>query len=370
MPRGNSPGRHKQRPRCGTAGFGAPARFGGSNAPLGGNLGGMNQQILVTGSAGHLGEALLRHLRAERRRVLGIDIKASPFTDRVGTICDREFIRECMHGTSTVIHSATLHKPHVATHTMQEFVDTNISGTLVLLEEAAAAGVDTFIYTSTTSTFGAALTPAAGEPAAWVTEEVVPVPKNIYGVTKVAAESLCELFSRTGRLPVLVLRTSRFFPEDDDDAATRSRYTTANSQANELLYRRADVADIVDAHMLAVTKARTLGFRRYIISATTPFSRDDLAALRRDAPAVVQRLFPDCRELYATRGWSLFPEIDRVYVNHLAVKELGWRPRYDFRYVLDCLRTGADFRSPLAREVGSKGYHSTTFAEGPYPVRS
>jgi len=330
----------------------------------------MSQRILITGSAGHLGEALMRHLHAAREQVLGIDIKASPFTDRVGTICDREFIRECMRGTRTVIHSATLHKPHVATHTMQEFIDTNVTGTLVLLEEAAAAGVESFIYTSTTSAFGAALTPAAGEPAAWVTEEVAPVTKNIYGATKVAAESLCELFSRKGRLPVLVLRTSRFFPEDDDDAATRSRYTTANSQANELLYRRADIADIVDAHMLAVSKARANGFRRYIISATTPFTREHLAALREDAPAVVHRLFPDCRALYAARGWSLFPEIDRVYVNDLAVRELGWRPRYDFRHVLDCLRTGADIRSPLAREVGSKGYHSETFTEGPYPVQS
>jgi UDP-glucose 4-epimerase len=337
---------------------------------LDGNIPGMSQPILVTGSAGHLGEALLRRLRAERRDVLGIDIKASPFTDRVGTIRDRHFVKECMRGTRTVIHSATLHKPHVATHTMQDFVDTNVTGTLVLLEEAVAAGVDSFIYTSTTSAFGAALTPAAGEPAAWVTEEVAPVPKNIYGVTKVAAESLCELFGRTRKLPVLVLRTSRFFPEDDDDTATRTRYTTANCQANELLYRRADIADVVDAHMLAASKARKIGFRRYIISATTPFTRDDLAVLRREAPAVVHRLFPDCRELYAARGWTLFPEIDRVYINNLAIEELGWRPRYDFRHVLECLRTGADFRSPLAREVGSKGYHCETFTAGPYPVQA
>jgi UDP-glucose 4-epimerase len=43
-------------------------------------------------------------------------------------------------------------------------------------------------------------------------------------------------------------------------------------------------------------------------------------------------------------------------------------PRYDFRHVLDCLRAGRDFRSPLAREVGIKGYHERTFADGPYPV--
>ena len=61
--------------------------------------------------------------------------------------------------------------------------------------------------------------------------------------------------------------------------------------------------------------------------------------------------------------------MDRVYDTSLAIAELGWQPRYDFQHVLECLRHGKDFRSPLAREVGSKGYHSQVFAEGPYPVR-
>jgi UDP-glucose 4-epimerase len=336
--------------------------------------------VLVTGSAGHLGEALMRTLRAASRPALGVDVKPSGFTDRVGSVCDRAFVQESMRGVRTIIHSATLHKPHVVTHTKQDFIDTNITGTLVLLEAAVAAGVECFLYTSTTSTFGAALTPAAGEPAAWVTESVVPIPKNIYGVTKLAAESLCELFSRKHNLPALVLRTSRFFPEDDDDASMRSEYETANAQANELLYRRVDVEDVVSAHFLAERKMRATGFqpeagfRRYIISATTPFGRRDLAALRCNATEVVRRLFPDCEALYAARGWKLFPSLDRVYVNDLAVSELGWRPKYDFQHVLGCLRAAghsglpADFRSPLAREVGSKGYHSAAFETGPYPV--
>ena len=273
-----------------------------------------------------------------------------------------------MAGVRAVIHTATLHKPHVATHSAQGFVDTNVSGSLALLEEAAAAGVEAFIFTSTTSAFGSALTPAPGEPAAWVTEDVAPVPRNIYGVTKTAAESLCELVSRRRRLPVIVLRTSRFFPEADDEAAVRDTYETANVQANELLHRRVDIEDVVEVHLLALEKAAALGFARFIVSATSPFSQDDLGLLRRHAPAVVRRLFPECEALYAARGWTLFPQIDRVYVNERARAALGWRPRYDFRHVLDCLAAGTDFRSPLAREVGSKGYHDAAFEEGPYPV--
>jgi UDP-glucose 4-epimerase len=324
--------------------------------------------VLVTGSSGHLGEALMRRFRAQGRLARGMDIKPSPFTDRVGSICDRAFVGRCMVGADAVIHAATLHKPHVATHPKQEFVDTNITGTLALLEEAAAACVKAFVFTSTTSVFGAALVPPPGAPAAWITEDVTPVPKNIYGVTKLAAENLCELFARQRQLPVMILRTSRFFPEADDDPEIRACYETANLQANELLYRRVDLEDVVSAHLLALEKASVLRFRRYIISATTPFVVTDLPDLRRDAPAVIQRIFPDCEAMFERQGWKLLPHIDRVYVNDLARQELGWEPRYDFQHVLDALRAGTDFRSALALNVGSKGYHDRVFNQGPYPL--
>lgn len=310
----------------------------------------------------------MRHLRASGQSALGVDIKPSQFTDRVGSIIDRGFAQEVTRAATAVIHAAALHKPHIATHTCQDFVDTNVTGTLNVLEAAAAARVGTVVYTSTTSVFGAALTPELGGPAAWVTEELVPISKNIYGVTKLAAEGLCEMFARQQRLPVIVLRTSRFFPEEDDDPMIRENFSITNTQANEMLYRRVDLEDVVRAHLMALDKARTIGFGRYIISATTPFTRYDLPELGRDAPAVIYRLFPDCEALFGARRWAPFPRIDRVYSNDLARRQLGWRPTYDFRYVLDCLRADKDFRSPLAREVGRKGYHDHAFEDGPYPV--
>ena len=325
-------------------------------------------KILVTGSSGHLGEALMRTLRHAGHEAISIDILASPFTSEIGSIVDRDFVRRRMRGVDAVLHTATLHKPHVATHARQHFVDVNITGTLNLLEEAVSAGVGAFIFTSTTSTFGDALRPPADAPAAWVTEDVIPLPKNIYGVTKLAAENLCELFRRKFGLPCLVLRTSRFFPEEDDGKAIREAYADANAKANEFLYRRVDVADVVDAHLLAIQKAAAIGFRRYIISATTPFTHEDLRSLRGRAPEVVKRLFPAYADEYLRRGWKMFSDIERVYVNDLARSELGWQPRFDFGCVLARLRAGEDFRSPLAQAIGSKGYHEEIFAEGPYPV--
>lgn len=325
-------------------------------------------RALVTGSAGHLGEALVRTLRGAGHEVVGLDTAPSPFTSHVGSILNRSDVRQCLRGAGAVLHAAALHKPHVATHRRQDFVDTNVTGTLLLLEEAAAAGVAAFVFTSTTSVFGRALTPPAGAPAAWVTEDVRPAPRNIYGVTKAAAEDLCELFHRDHGLACLVLRAARFFPEEDDDPSTRQAYGRDNAQANEYLHRRVDLEDVAAAHLLALERAAALGFGRYVLSATTPFTPEDLAELRSDAPRVVRRLAPDYEAEYARRGWRMFPSLDRVYVNARARAELGWRPRYDFRRVLDLLKAGADFRSPLARAVGAKGYHARTFADGPYPV--
>jgi UDP-glucose 4-epimerase len=325
-------------------------------------------RILVTGSSGHLGEALVHTLKGASHDVVGLDRLQSSHTTDVGSIVDRACVRRCLRGVQVVFHAATLHKPHVVTHSRQDFVDTNVTGTLNVLEEAVAAGVGSFVFTSSTSVFGAALVPLPGAPAVWVTEDLTPVPRNIYGVTKAAAEDLCQLFHRNHGLACIVLRPSRFFPEEDDDQVTRNKYVDANIKANELLFRRVDLEDAVNAHVLAAERASAVGFRRYIISATTPFRPEDLPELRADAPSVARRRLPTYPGAYARRGWRMFPSIERVYVNDRARNDLGWRPRYNFAAIIDRLIAGQDARSPLARLVGTKGYHAESFATGPYPV--
>jgi UDP-glucose 4-epimerase len=314
-------------------------------------------KILVTGSAGHLGEALMRTLPGLGHEAVGIDILPSDFTTIVGSISDRATVDSAMRGIEGVMHAATLHKPHVATHPRQAFVDVNVTGTLNLLEAAVANRVRAFVFTSTTSTFGDALTPPRGAPAAWITEDVVPIPKNIYGATKTAAEDLCKLAHRDQKLPVIVLRTSRFFPEEDDVAERRDAFADENLKANEFLYRRVEIADVVSSHVLALAKAPAIGFGKFIITATAPFSRDDVAMLGVDAPGVVARYFPDFPAIYSRRGWTMLPALDRVYVNERARTVLGWRPEYDFARALSDAAAGRDLRSPLAIAVGSKGYH-------------
>ena len=323
--------------------------------------------VLITGSSGHLGEALCRTFETEGRAYIGADIKDGPFTSETGDIADPDFVARLMKGVEAVVHTATLHKPHVATHSMQDFIDTNVTGTLNLLEAAVRENAGSFIFTSTTSTFGEAMRPPPCAPAVLVTEDLAPIPKNIYGVTKLAAENICRLIHKKYKLPSLILRTSRFFPEEDDNALIREGYEDLNAKVNELLYRRVDIADVVSAHLLALERASEIGFGRYIISATTPFTENDLAELGRNAPSVL-RQYADYEEEYTRRGWRMFNALDRVYVNDLARKDLGWRPKTNFFTALERLKQDESPFSPLKDLIGKKGYHDEVFDDGPFPV--
>lgn len=316
-------------------------------------------KILITGSSGHLGDGLVRALSAAGHEVIGMDILAAETTHLVASLLDRAAVVRALDGVDTVLHAATLHKPHVATHSKQQFIDANVTATLTLLEESVRAKVAQFVFTSTTSTFGMALRPERPDAAVWVTEELTPIPRNIYGVTKTCAEDLCELVAREHGLPCVVLRTSRFFPEGDDMKHAMPDFSDPNIKANEYLNRRVDIADAVQAHVCAMERASDIGFGKYIISATTPFAQADCQELIQDAPAVVARYFPDYEDVYARAGYRMFDKIGRVYVNARARAELGWEPRYNFAHVLSAVRAGQSPLSPLAREVGSKGYHRT-----------
>ena len=104
-------------------------------------------------------------------------------------------------------------------------------------------------------------------------------------------------------------------------------------------------------------KAGAIGFNRYIISANTPFSQNDLPELFRQAPVVVKKLIPGYESVYLQKGWKMFPVIDRVYVNEKAKKDLGWQPEYDFQRILEKLSVNEYPFSPLTKMIGSKGYH-------------
>lgn len=301
-------------------------------------------RILVTGSSGWLGQTLVPRLRRDGHQVVGLDPDEGATTDVVGSVVDRTLVRSIIRdqGIMAIVHAAARHKPHIATHDNSEFVAVNVQGTLNLLEEAVEAKtVDRFVFTSTTSLMisqkirdGKA---GGAREAVWIDETLAPlVPRNIYGVTKLAAEDLCRLFHQLHGLPIVILRTSRFFPEEDD-MAHAIKQSGENTKANEFLFRRLSVEDAAEAHVAALASAPSLGFDTFIISASTPFAPADCRELIADAPSVVARYFPDYRAKYAEREWTMFDSIDRVYDAGKAARVLGFTCKTGFRQVLDAL---------------------------------
>ena len=299
-------------------------------------------RILLTGSSGWLGRYLAPRLRQDGHDVIGLDVAPGADTSIVGSVADAGLVDRAFaeHRIEAVVHSAALHKPDIVRYPAQAFVDVNVTGTLNLLSAAAAAGNDRFVFTSTTSLMiSAAIRAGATGQAAWLTEEMTPLePRNIYGVTKLSAEHLCRLYAAEYGLPVAVLRTGRFFPEDDDEIRGDGR----NTKANEFLNRRLTVEDAAEAHVAALARVPELGFETFILSAPTPFTQADCAELIVDAPSVIARYFPQAGALFGARGWRLPERIDRVYVAEKAERLLGFRCRTDFAAILSALANGEE----------------------------
>ncbi|CAI7673293.1 unnamed protein product [Penicillium viridicatum] len=298
--------------------------------------------VLVTGSAGHLGTALMLSLPSLGFKPLGIDILSSPTTTLVGSVSDRDFIASIFdpYPIRHVLHAATLHKPHVCSHSKEQFISTNIVGTLILLEESSRfrAQIESFIFFSTTSTFGMALSPKPGHPAAWIDESVVPVPKSC-GRGYVRTDAEAKWNARFGS-PHYVKTTMK---------TVARPWPMRTSKVLELAYRRCDLDDIVSASVCAMGRAKDILWGKYIISAPPPFNNDiqTLNALNRNPAEVLRKEFPELDIVFEEKGWKHLARIDRVYDSSWAVKDLGWNPKYTFEKTVQRLVRGEQWKSDL-----------------------
>jgi len=266
-------------------------------------------RILVTGAAGLIGRSVAARL-SSRHDVIGLDLNPGP---QVGIVADCNEVAVWRHRVGqvdAVVHTAALHAPHVGQRSDEEFRRMNVDSTARLLDLATVSKAGHFVLTSTTSLYGHAL--ESYGPATWVDEQLEPQPRDIYDLTKLEAERL--VASAGGSMTVTSLRMSRCFPEP------------ANRMAWYRLYRGVDRRDVAEAHALALH--RTGPAATYVISAVTPFLREDCEQLLVDAPSAIERRCPALIGRMAANGWQPPASIDRVYDCRLATTELGYSPRH------------------------------------------
>ena len=275
-------------------------------------------RVLITGSSGRIGSAVAKWI-SKTHEVVGLDVVAGPYTKWIGRITDEKLVGKLTAAVDAVIHTAALHAPHVGIEPDAAFFHTNVRGTECLVAAALENGVGKLVYTSSTSVYGTAM--VVPDRAAWVSEELQPVPRDIYDETKLAAEQICSSAAKAG-LPCVSLRISRCFPEPD------------NLTAIYRLYRGADARDIAHAHALAL-ESEIDGFEIFNISAESAFARGECAELFNAVDQVILRHYPWTATEFERRGWVLPNCIDRVYAIDKAQRMLGYRPRYNFETLFD-----------------------------------
>ena len=265
--------------------------------------------IAITGSSGRLGGALARALGAAGHRVRGIDRRPGPATTVVGDLASMA-IEPVLASCRLVVHCAALHVPDLGTVDRAAFQGANVETTERLLAASHRVGVERFVFTSTTSVYGRRFEDP--QVAAWVDEALIPLPRDVYDETKLAAEQLVSGHHGDG-FETITLRIARCFPEPD-------RTMVVNR-----LHRGVGLRDVIVALRLAIEAPLD---RHHTLNIAGPrvFERSDVERLRGDAATVIAERLPWLGVEFRARGWALPDSIDRVYVSDRAADVLGYRP--------------------------------------------
>jgi UDP-glucose 4-epimerase len=274
------------------------------------------KKILVTGSSGQLGREIVKQLKLRHYEVLGIDVVESDTTNQLINIRNNEQVKNITIGMDAIIHTAAIHGKHYELkYPREEFIETNINGTFNLLKACVENGVKKFLYTSTTSIYGKSM--VNSKEAVWVDENLIPAPRDIYDITKLTAELLCQDYFEKENIETTVLRVSRFLPEAE------------NTKAIHRLYRGLDEYDGAIGHILALEKQFET-FEIFNVSNESPFQKEDLKTLISDPKEAMKKYYPGIEEIFEQKAWVFPKSIDRVYSIEKAKKELGYKPINNF----------------------------------------
>jgi UDP-glucose 4-epimerase len=245
-------------------------------------------RVLVTGGAGFIGRHISDHFQ-NRAEVRVLDNLRSGFEGNVsslqcqlivGSILDRNLVREAMKGVDIVFHLAAMVSVQESVQKPTECAEINVGGTAIVLEEAARARVKKLVFSSSSAIYG-------DNPIVPKIESMPAGPKSPYATSRYEGERYCRSFTDEGRLATVCLRYFNVFGPYQDP---RSEYAAAvpafiekairnepitifgdGRQTRDFIY----VKDVVEANVFFALKSHATGV--FNVAWGRPITINDLA---------------------------------------------------------------------------------------------
>ena len=297
-------------------------------------------KVLITGADGfigsHLTESLVREGYSVRAFVMYNSFNSWGWLDHgsaeirksieifPGDIRDPHGVNDAMRGCDAVLHLAALIAIPYSYHSPDTYIDTNVKGTLNVLQAARQLGVKRVIHTSTSEVYGTAqFVP--------ITEEHPLQGQSPYSASKIGADQLAYSFYSSFDLPVVIARPfNTYGPRQSARAVIPTVITQIANGAKQLKLGAVTptrdfsyVQDTVDAFIATLKSDKGLG---EVVNFGSNFeiSISDVAALIAEKMNVKIDIASDTERMR-----PLNSEVERLWADNSKVKELfGWSPKY------------------------------------------
>lgn len=299
-----------------------------------------NKRVLVTGAGGFIGSHLaerLAQLGARTRCFLRYTsqgsagwLSSSPLRSELeiihGDVRDYESVLHAVEGVDTIFHLAALVGIPYSYQSPRSYVQTNIEGTLNVLEAARRHEAERIVCTSTSEVYGSAL--------------YVPIDENHllqgqspYSATKIGADKIAESYHRSFSLPVSIARPFNCYgPRQSSRAVIPTIITQALAQSSVKLgnlHTTRDfnfVSDTVEGFIAIAETPATIGKTLNIGSGIE-------TSIRELTEVIFELIGTTCRvDVEEIRRRPEASEVDRLCANSILLSELTtWRPRVPLR---------------------------------------
>jgi nucleoside-diphosphate-sugar epimerase len=281
-------------------------------------------KLLVTGVCGNLGKAVAKEASSQGMQVVGADIAPWPkdielpanVTVHNVSYEDTQAMRSLLAGCDAVVHGAGLHGGHVATHSLEQYLEANIVSVARLLEAALDCGVKGINLASTMEVLIGRGWDTSG--AAYLDENSRPQTDSAYSLSRVLVEDLAREFAYQSGLVTSCHRYCGFGYVPDNDLGPR------------LICRTLPAADVAHAAILAATNYDLRG-DVFLITPRSPFTPVDMMQAFNDPQTVMEKYFPGACAILKKRDMELTPaKLWPMSDTRKAKLVLGWEPQLTF----------------------------------------